>query len=128
MSEQERKRCERAAAPVARQLERFSGESLFELAHSPSFQKALRNAHETCTREGGEAADGFWRTRNRTIVRRCLQRAHASAPETIVFVFGVDHKYAIEDEVRRADGARVRPVERSFEPRSRRVPEAIVRR
>lgn len=50
---------------------------------------------------GTDGAAGFWETRNQVIVKRCMRKAMASRSRRVLFVFGAEHKYAIEKYLRR---------------------------
>jgi hypothetical protein len=70
-------------------------------------QRLTRQMHETILRHDGEAADGFWVTRNTKIVENSIREARERNAKRIVLVFGMDHKYIIEEYLRRYADVRV---------------------
>ncbi len=86
-------------ADLKARLDQYAGLSLFDFFTDPEIERVIRRVHQTWIDAGGEAADGFWSTRNREIVRLCGQ--HFAPGARIVLAFGVDHGFAIVDELRR---------------------------
>jgi hypothetical protein len=83
MTPEARRRYEELAGQARALMRNFNGVSLFDLVHSAEMQAALRRAHDLRIELAGEAADGFWTTRNATIVRRCLDAAKDLAARRI---------------------------------------------
>jgi hypothetical protein len=128
MSQDARQRYEQAQARVKALIRTFRGESLFDLVHDPTLQAATRLAHETRINLAGEAADGHWTTRNRMIVERCLARAADLGARRLTFVFGGDHVFAIEDELRRRFRITTQATARAFVPGRGPVPASVLQR
>jgi hypothetical protein len=78
----------------------LAGAGDFALIHSAKFQMKIKSIHDEVMAFGGEAADGFWLTRNKNIVKQCLKVADQKLAKRILFVYGIDHKYAVEQELR----------------------------
>ena len=60
-------------------------------------KQLIQKIHDTILKKDGEAADGFWITRNSRIAERCMTEARKIQASNVVFVFGVDHQYILED-------------------------------
>jgi len=105
-----------------------AGHRFFELWHSPETQEMVRGLHDKMIALGTEAGAGFWETRNQIIVKRCIRKAMADDLERVLFVFGAEHKYVLEQYLRRFYGIEARPVTRLFEHKNRPVSAAIVAR
>ena len=90
-------------------LEQFKG-TKYKYYTSAAGQRMSRQAHDTIFQQDGEAADGFWIARNTKIVENCLREAHQKKAQRIVLVFGMDHKYILEDCLSHHRDVRVRSV------------------
>ncbi len=63
-----------------------------------------KDLHEMFVRRHGDAAAGFWQERNRRIVETCFQAMQNYKAKRIVFAFGADHLYALEENIRKRQG------------------------
>ncbi len=63
-----------------------------------------KDLHEMFILKHGDAAAGFWRERNRRIVENCFQAIQSYKAKRIVFAFGADHLYALEENIRKRMG------------------------
>lgn len=62
------------------------------------------------------------------IVNNCLREAARGKARRVLFAFGADHKYGIEDFLYRFHGIKAEPVVRRFLPANRPVaPEVVMR-
>ncbi|MBI5543739.1 MAG: hypothetical protein HY901_07630 [Deltaproteobacteria bacterium] len=102
-----------------------SGRGSFEFWHSKETQAQVRAIHDRMIHLGTEAAAGFWETRNQIIVKRCLRKALETGAQRVLFVFGAEHKYVIEDYVRRFYGIEPQAVVR-LAPHGNRAMESSV--
>ena len=89
-----------------------AGDQVFEFCHSPQTQALVETIHDRMIDAGTEAAAGFWETRNQVIVKRCMRKAMDSQSRRVLFVFGAEHKYAIEKYLRRFYRIHAQPVVR----------------
>lgn len=96
--------------------------------YSQQAQDAIREAHEIRIRNGTEAADGFWITRNREIVNRCMTRAKIIAAKRVVFTFGLDHLYIIRDNLKNEFGLTDTPVPIVAHSGRVDIPQSIIER
>jgi hypothetical protein len=128
MAPEAKKRYSTAHEPLLARWKERREESLFDFIHGEEAQRLIRQAHDVRLASGGEAADGFWLTRNRRIVERCMAEASWRHSRRIVFVFGGEHKYAIEDELWKQHGLRAAEVRRQFVPATNELSEAVISR
>jgi hypothetical protein len=91
----ERKLKELQAAAAREILE--AGDEEFAFRHSEKHQREIKAFHDLVIHADGEGADGFWLTRNKKIVDRCLDAALRTKAKRVLFVFGGDHNYIIKD-------------------------------
>lgn len=69
---------------------------VIEYLHSDA-QPLIRKAHEVRMREGTEVADGYWLARNQRVVKNCMRRAQDLKSRVVLFTYGIEHKYILED-------------------------------
>jgi hypothetical protein len=111
MTPAEKKAFEEVYADFMPRFERAANK-VFEFWHSQQTQAFAEAIHDRMIDAGTEAAAGFWETRNQIIVKRCMRKATASKARRVLFVFGAEHKYAIEKYLRRFYRIDARPVVR----------------
>jgi hypothetical protein len=128
MNDDERTRYEQAYARFMPRLKAAFGEPMFDFWHRPDTLALIREVHDTMIREATDVGAGFWDTRNQMIVKRCMRKAQAIKARRVVFVFGGDHKYGIEDNLRRFYGLRAEPISRLVPRSNDELPEAVIDR
>jgi hypothetical protein len=74
-----------------------AGAEEFAFRHSEKHQREVKAFHDLVIRSDGEGADGYWITRNKKIVQRCLDAVSRNHAKRVLFVFGGDHNYIIQD-------------------------------
>lgn len=67
---------------------------------SPPGKALTRQIHELYVNNSGESADGFWLTRNSKIVDSCMRSAQSMKVKRVALVFGIDHFYSIEENLK----------------------------
>ena len=81
-------------------LEQSKNKVYFSL--SANGETEIQKVHDTIVDRDGEAADGFWVTRNQKISENCIQGALAHGSRKVGMVFGVDHLYTLKRNIARS--------------------------
>lgn len=100
--------------------------SMFEYLHGKALQVAIKNSHETAIKAGGEVADGYWYARNQMIVKNCIRHAEKTGRKRILFTFGMDHKYIIEEYLRSFYSLKPLPIKRLFTHQNMAMPPEVI--
>lgn len=112
MTPEERTRFDKAYEDFMPRFKAAHGTGFFEFLHRPDTQANFRRIHDVMIDAGTDATAGFWDTRNQAIVKRCMRKGEAMKAKRILFVFGAEHNYGIQDFVKRFYGLDVRPMKR----------------
>ncbi|MGE0173953.1 MAG: hypothetical protein AB7T49_14245 [Oligoflexales bacterium] len=99
MTDEERQRFD--ALPKAHKELPADPKERLEYIHAAETQKLIRESHEIRIAAGTEVADGWWYSRNQIIVKKCMRKAQKVGAQKILFTFGADHKYIIEENVQK---------------------------
>lgn len=78
----------------------FGTAKIVEAYQAPDIQGLIKQAHDVRMTAGTEVADGFWLARNQMIVKNCMREATKRNAAKILFTFGFEHKYIIEENLR----------------------------
>jgi hypothetical protein len=116
MDPERRYRFDHAHDEVLARLAGWQGTSFFDFIGDVEFQALIARAHAIRVEAGTEVADGFWMTRNREIVRRCITSPRWGGSRRVLFVFGMEHKHAIERVLADEHQIQASPVPRLFSP------------
>ena len=77
-------------------------------------QAMFREAHDNRIAIGTEVADGFWLARNQMIVNNCMKYAKKEKIERVLFAYGAEHKYIIEDYLSSVHGITALKFEKNY--------------
>ena len=77
-------------------------------------QAMFRQAHDNRIAIGTEVADGFWLARNQMIVNNCMRYAKKEKIERVLFAYGAEHKYIIEDYLSSVHGITAMKFEKNY--------------
>jgi hypothetical protein len=128
MDPERRYQFDHAHDEVLARLAAWQGASFFDLIGDVEFQALIARAHAIRVEVGTEAADGFWMTRNREIVRRCIASPRWGGSRRVLFVFGMEHKHAIERVLADEHQIQASPVPRLFSPTNAPMSREVVQR
>lgn len=99
MTTEEKKAYDNAYRDFMPRLKSARGPKMFDFWHSPEAMNLIRIVHNRMIAAATDIGAGFWDTRNQMITKRCMRKAKEIKAKTVVFAFGGDHKYAIEDNL-----------------------------
>lgn len=119
-----RRRFDAALDPYRAAEQEVAPEDYFAFIHGPHAQQLLFEGHRLRSALAHEAADGFWRTRTRSIVDACMRQL--AGGERVLFVFDVGRKGAIED-VLETRGLTPATIEQPQAPYTEPAPELLER-
>ncbi|MBU1221188.1 hypothetical protein KKF34_11080 [Myxococcota bacterium] len=125
MTPDEKKSYQNAYRDFMPRLEKARGTKMFDFWHSTEAMNLIRKVHNQMIEAATDIGAGFWDTRNQMITKRCMRKAKEIKAKTVVFAFGGDHKYGIEDNLRRFYKIKPTQVKRTIPPSQVPLPASV---
>lgn len=91
-------------------------------------KRLVKKIHSLYIEQLGEAADGFWNTRNEKIAGSCYREATKLGLVRVSVIFGIDHFYALEEDFRQFGSVELRMPEIRREKSESNLPQLALRR